>query len=93
MEENRSAQTLEEPAAQSIALIRQRVDEIDTAIIQLWQERAGLSQQIGMLRVATGSTRLSLSREYEILERFRGAIGMDGTPLALLMLKAGRAPI
>jgi chorismate mutase len=62
-------------------------------LIALWQERAGLSQQVGATRVASGGTRLVLSREREILERFRGALGADGTQLALLLLRAGRGPL
>lgn len=76
--------------AHSIPTLRRRIDEIDAAIIQLWLERAGLSQQIGRARVAAGGTRLVLSREQVILERFRTAIGIDGTQLALLLLRAGR---
>jgi chorismate mutase len=74
----------------SISGMRRRIDEIDAAIIQLWQERAELSKQIGTLRVATGGTRLILSRELEIVNHFRNGIGADGTQLALLILKAGR---
>jgi len=73
-----------------IADLRGRLDEIDTAIIALWGERAAISQEIGATRVAAGGTRLVLSREREILERFRAALGEDGTQLALLILRAGR---
>jgi chorismate mutase len=44
-------------------------------------------------RVASGGTRLVLSREREILDRFRSALGADGTQLALLVLRAGRGPL
>jgi len=73
-----------------IARLRGRLDEIDATIIALWQERAQISQEIGATRVAAGGTRLVLSREREILERFRLALGEDGTQLALLVLRAGR---
>jgi chorismate mutase len=73
-----------------IASLRTRIDEIDATIIQLWQERAALSQEVGKTRVAAGGTRLVLSREREILDRFRRALGEDGTQLALLLLRAGR---
>jgi chorismate mutase len=86
-------QTTTESAATSIASMRQRIDEIDNSVIRLWRERAGLSQQIGVIRIAAGGTRLVLSRENEILERFRDAIGTDGTQLALLILRAGRGPL
>jgi len=80
-------------AAQRIRGMRERIDEIDNAIIALWQERAALSQQVGATRVASGGTRLVLSREREILERFREALGADGTQLALLLLRAGRGAL
>jgi chorismate mutase len=80
-------------AANHIAELRNRIDEIDAEIIALWLERAGLSQEVGATRVASGGTRLVLSREKEILERFRAALGADGTQLALLILRAGRGPL
>ena len=85
--------TDEEAASAHIRRMRQRIDEIDAALIALWQERAGLSQQVGATRVASGGTRLVLSREREILDRFRSELGADGTQLALLLLRAGRGPL
>lgn len=85
-----------QPAADSdthIASLRNRIDEIDSAIIALWQERAALSREVGATRVASGGTRLVLSREREILTRFGEALGQDGTQLALLILRAGRGPL
>ena len=76
-----------------IADLRRRIDEIDAALIRLWQERASISQEVGATRVASGGTRLVLSREREILDRFREALGADGTQLALLILRAGRGPL
>ena len=80
-------------AAAEIRAIRQRIDEIDRTLIDLWQERARLSQQVGRTRLSSGGTRLVLSREQEILERFRAELGVDGTQLALLLLRAGRGPL
>ena len=76
-----------------IARLRRRIDEIDATIISLWQERAAISQEVGATRVAAGGTRLVLSREREILERFSSELGADGTQLALLILRAGRGPL
>src|SRR5690242_13759210 len=84
--------TPDDPQAH-IAALRARIDEIDATIIQLWLERASISQEVGSTRVASGGTRLVLSREREILERFRSALGADGTQLALLILRAGRGPL
>lgn len=81
------------PADDEIARLRTRIDEIDAALIRLWQERAAISRQVGATRIASGGTRLVLSRERQILDRFRSALGADGTQLALLILRAGRGPL
>jgi chorismate mutase len=88
-----STGTDEVAAAARILAMRERLDEIDAAMIALWRERASISQQVGATRVASGGTRLVLSREREILDRFRTALGVDGTQLALLLLRAGRGPL
>jgi chorismate mutase len=76
-----------------IAALRQRLDEIDQRLIDLWRERAAISHEVGVTRVAAGGTRLVLAREQEILSRFREALGADGTQLALLILRAGRGKL
>jgi len=76
-----------------IANLRRRIDEIDATLISLWQERAAISREVGATRVAAGGTRLVLSREREILERFSKELGADGTQLGLLILRAGRGPL
>ncbi|GGK29202.1 hypothetical protein GCM10010124_22460 [Pilimelia terevasa] len=73
--------------------LRARIDSIDTALLALWRERSGLSQQVGRARVAGGGTRLVLSRERQILARFKAALGEDGVAFALLLLRAGRGPL
>jgi monofunctional chorismate mutase len=80
-------------ADERIGGMRTRIDEIDATIIQLWLERAAISQEVGATRMAAGGTRLVLAREQEILARFRDAIGPDGTQLAMLILRAGRGPL
>jgi chorismate mutase len=80
-------------ADERIADLRRRLDEIDQKIIELWQERAAISHEVGTTRVAAGGTRLVLAREQEILARFRDALGADGTQLALLILRAGRGKL
>ena len=80
-------------AADEIRAMRERIDEIDQTIIDLWLERARLSQTVGKTRMASGGTRLVLSREREIVERFRQALGADGAQVALMILRAGRGPL
>jgi chorismate mutase len=77
-------------ATQHISGLRKRIDEIDDALIELWRERAAISAEVGRVRIASGGTRLVLSREREIVDRFREALGTDGVQLALLILRAGR---
>jgi chorismate mutase len=77
-------------AADRIAGMRDRIDEIDEAMINLWRERAAISGEVGRVRIASGGTRLVLAREREIVDRFRDALGADGVQLALLILRAGR---
>jgi chorismate mutase len=81
------------PAVENISGLRERIDEIDNTIIGLWQERAAISAEVGRVRIASGGTRLVLSREREIVDRFRDALGADGVQLALLVLRAGRGPL
>jgi chorismate mutase len=80
-------------ADEHIGELRRRIDEIDETLIQLWLERAAISHEVGATRVAAGGTRLVLSREQEILSRFRSALGQDGTALAMLILRAGRGKL
>lgn len=77
----------------AIPVLRHRIDEIDAAIIQLWQERASISRQIGSIRLASGGTRMVLAREQEVIRRFRAVLGADGTSIALMLLRAGRGPL
>jgi chorismate mutase len=76
-----------------ISDLRARLDEIDETLISLWLERASISREVGQTRVAAGGTRLVLSREQEILDRYRNALGADGAQLALLILRAGRGKL
>ena len=82
----------DEPKA-AIGALRSRIDEIDSAIIDLWRERAGISQQVGAQRVASGGTRLVLSREQQIIHKFHRELGPIGTQLAILALRAGRGTL
>ena len=83
----------EAPAAEKIRGMRERINEIDQEIINLWLERAALSSEVGKTRMASGGTRLVLAREREIIEHFREALGPDGTQVALLLLRSGRGPL
>ncbi len=78
------------PADARIAELRVEIDDCDAELIALLQRRLAVSQEIGELRRATGGTRLSLSREQQVLSRFRAALGPDGAALGMLLLRQGR---
>ncbi|HEV7756193.1 MAG TPA: chorismate mutase [Mycobacteriales bacterium] len=80
-------------AAERVDALRRRIDEVDAALIALWQERAELSGEVGKARMAAGGTRLVLAREQAILDRYRESLGADGTRLAMLVLRAGRGSL
>jgi chorismate mutase len=44
-------------------------------------------------RIAAGGPRLSLTREMEILDRYRAALGRPGTEIAMLMLELCRGRV
>jgi chorismate mutase len=73
-----------------IGELRADIDACDAEIIELVQKRLAISQQIGALRSASGGTRLNLSREQQVLDRFRAALGPDGAALGMLLLRQGR---
>jgi chorismate mutase len=82
------------PQAQStVDDLRSRIDQVDGELIALWRERAELSAAIGAARMAGGGPRLVLAREQAIVDRYREALGADGTKLAMLVLRAGRGPL
>jgi chorismate mutase len=79
------------PAAdERIADLRTEIDACDAEIIRLVQRRLAVSAEIGELRRAAGGTRLSLSREQQVVARFQDALGPDGAALGLLLLRHGR---
>ena len=77
-------------ADERISALRAAIDDCDAEIIALVQRRLAISQEIGALRASTGGTRLSLSREAEVLNRFRLALGPDGAALGMMLLRQGR---
>jgi len=76
--------------AEQIGELRTEIDACDAEIIELVQRRLAISQQIGALRAASGGTRLSLSREQQVLARFQAALGPDGAALGMMLLRQGR---
>lgn len=79
--------------ARTISDARTRIDELDGRIIQLVQERMDVSARIQRTRIASGGRRVHLSREMEVLDRFRAELGRPGTTLAMTLLELSRGRI
>ncbi|GAA0926370.1 chorismate mutase [Streptomyces thermoalcalitolerans] len=80
-------------AAAVIADARERIDALDDRIIGLIQERMAVSTVIQEARIASGGRRVNLSREMEILSRYREALGKPGTTLAMTLLELCRGRV
>ncbi|KJY46992.1 chorismate mutase [Streptomyces sp. XY332] len=79
--------------AQLIAESRRRIDAIDDRIIGLIQERMAVSTVIQEARISSGGRRVNLSREMEVLEHWRDALGKPGTALAMTLLELCRGRV
>jgi chorismate mutase len=78
---------LASPAAtDAVAHGRARIDEIDQQIIDLVRQRVGVSAAIQQARIASGGRRVELSREMEVIGRYRDALGKPGTSVAMSLL-------
>jgi chorismate mutase len=73
-----------------IGELRTAIDACDAELIELVKRRLAISQEIGALRAASGGTRLSLSREQQVLAKFQQALGPDGAALGMMLLRQGR---
>ncbi|WP_367997478.1 chorismate mutase [Streptomyces sp. GMY02] len=80
-------------AAAVIGGARERIDALDDRIIGLVQERVAVSAVVQDARIRSGGRRVSLSREMEILSRYRDALGKPGTALAMTLLELSRGRI
>ncbi|MFF0220677.1 chorismate mutase [Streptomyces sp. NPDC004629] len=89
--EKTGARTAE--AADTITDARERIDALDDRIIGLVQERIAVSAVIQEARIASGGRRVNLSREMEILGRYRQELGKPGTALAMTLLELCRGRI
>jgi chorismate mutase len=73
-------------AADAVSRGRARIDEIDREIIELVRQRVGVSAAIQQARIASGGRRIELSREMEVIGRYRDALGKPGTSVAMSLL-------
>ncbi|MBZ6137491.1 MULTISPECIES: chorismate mutase [Streptomyces] len=80
-------------AADVITGARDRIDALDDRIIGLIQERMAVSAVIQETRITSGGRRVNLSREMEVLDHYRQALGKPGTALAMTMLELCRGRV
>lgn len=65
-----------------ITSLRQRIDEIDTVLIDLLQQRARLSAEVQRTRVAHDGPPLDPGREKSVRGRFHHQLGQRGGEMA-----------
>jgi chorismate mutase len=82
--------TTDPESTETIPILRDQIDAIDTAIAQLVAERVRLSRRIQTVRLNSGGTRVQLGRERVILDRYRAALGPDGPVLGEAVLRVSR---
>jgi chorismate mutase/prephenate dehydrogenase len=71
----------------SIVAIRDRIDEIDAAIVDLLAERYARSMEIGRIKAEAGIPLHAPLREHSVIdsvEQRAAAAGIGGTPIRLL---------
>ncbi|SEC09346.1 chorismate mutase [Streptomyces melanosporofaciens] len=79
--------------ADVIGTARERIDALDGQILDLVRERMAVSAAIQQARIASGGRRVQLSREMEILDRYRQRLGKPGTTLAMTLLELCRGRV
>jgi chorismate mutase len=76
-------------ARPDITELRDEIDSLDAEILRLVKRRVEVSQHIGAIRMASGGTRIVVSREMDVLNRYR-ELGPEVKALALALLNMGR---
>ena len=74
----------------SIEGSREVIDAIDDAIIELLGQRKAVSAHIQALRASAGEGRVAMSREYEVMARYRSALDRPGARVAVSVLELCR---
>jgi chorismate mutase len=79
-------------AAPDINSLREEIDFLDAEILRMVKRRVEVSKTIGSIRMAGGGTRIVVSREMDVLNRYR-ELGPEGRALAMALLNLGRGPL
>jgi chorismate mutase len=77
-------------SSDTISMLREQIDALDEALIQLVAERARVSRRIQTARMNAGGTRVELGRERTVLATYRDGLGPGGPPLADAVLQVCR---
>lgn len=77
------------PSPPEIGELRTEIDRLDAEILRLVKRRTEVSKMIGATRMASGGTRIVVSREMDVLARYR-ELGPEGRQLAMVLLNLGR---
>jgi chorismate mutase len=77
------------PSPPEIGELRAEIDSLDSEILRLVKRRTEVSKMIGATRMASGGTRIVVSREMDVLARYR-ELGPEGRQLAMVLLNLGR---
>jgi chorismate mutase len=88
-----AAPLTKEAAEAVIAEARGRIDGLDAEILDAMLRRIAVSAEVQAARIAAGGPRLSLTRELEILDRYRVQLGGPGTEIAMLLLELCRGRV
>ncbi|NUU20809.1 MAG: chorismate mutase [Streptomycetaceae bacterium] len=93
MSDTQQAPTDRSTPDQVIAEHRDRIDDLDRRIIKLIGERVALSQEVQRTRIAAGGRRVQLTREMEVIARYREALDTPGTEVAMALLELCRGRV
>ena len=75
---------------EAVGTLRRQIDALDAAIARLIAERAQLSRRVQAVRAEAGGTRVVLSRERAIHQRYRAVLGSAGSAVAEAVLRVCR---
>jgi chorismate mutase len=89
----RPASATNDPQPAGVLGGRERIDALDTELIELIGRRVAVSAEIQSARLAEGGRRLDLGRETEVIGRYARALGRPGTAVAMALLELGRGRV
>lgn len=69
---------------------REEINRLDRIIIDAIRRRTEVSKAVGRTRMGSGGTRLVHTREVQIINEFRDALGPEGPAVASALLRMGR---